>query len=470
MREEFEVVIIGAGSAGLTAVKEVSKVTKSFLLIDKGPLGTTCSRVGCMPSKVFIQTAYEFSSLHRLKKIEAAQGEVTANLPKVMEHVRELRDYFVEFAVKDTLNLGENFLQGEARFIGPNLLRVGDREIHAKSVIVATGSSPVMNEGWEKLGSSVVTTDQFFELKDIKKDWAVIGLGPLGLEIGSALAKFGCKVHAFQRSGNVGGLKDSAVAEKAREIFADIMELHLNTDVELSKRGEKICVSWKGKETLVDQVLVSIGRRPNTGLLDLPKTLCSLDKRGVPEFNPETLQAKTSDPKLKMFVAGDFSSDRPILHEASDEGRLAGFNALQQKPKGYRKRTRLMLTFSLPGLAAVGEPLAKLEDPLIGKVDFANQGRAKINGANKGVLRVYADRGTGLIRGAEMIGPEAEHIGHILAGAISQKVDVRAMLRQPYYHPTVMEGLRTALREIDKALETKRPPGPELEPMPFHKT
>jgi dihydrolipoamide dehydrogenase len=181
--------------------------------------------------------------------------------------------------------------------------------------------------------------------------------------------------------------------------------------------------------------------------LGLERAGVELGLRGVPAHDPYTMQVGNSH----IFIAGDSADDKPLLHEASDEGRIAGENAARfpDVAPGQR-RAPLGVVFTDPQIAIVGGGFAALKTRALaaGEVSFEDQGRSRVMLRNKGHLRVYADPATGRFLGAEMVGPDAEHIGHLLAWALQAGMTVEQMLGMPFYHPVVEEGLRTALRDL----------------------
>jgi dihydrolipoamide dehydrogenase len=152
-----------------------------------------------------------------------------------------------------------------------------------------------------------------------------------------------------------------------------------------------------------------------------------------------------------VFIAGDASDDVPVLHEAVDEGRIAGKNAaLYPNVESRHRRSRLQIIFCDPQIALVGERFEELSRRgalAIGEVNFEEQGRARILGQNRGMGRLYADPNSGRFLGAEIVGPSAEHLGHLLAWAHQRALTVDQMLALPLYHPVVEEGLHTALSD-----------------------
>jgi dihydrolipoamide dehydrogenase len=176
----------------------------------------------------------------------------------------------------------------------------------------------------------------------------------------------------------------------------------------------------------------------------------ALDEHGMPDVDPTTLQVGD----LPVFLAGDANGELQLLHEAADDGHIAGRNSLAEQPVRYRRRTPLAIVFSEPGLARVGRGFAELEsdEAAVGGVDFSRQGRVRMAERAEGMARIYADKATGKLLGAEMCAPAAEHMAHLLALAIERELTVHDMLAMPFYHPVLEEGLRTALRDVARQL------------------
>ena len=446
MAKHGDVAIIGAGSAGRSALGEVRKVTKNFVVIDGGPLGTTCARTGCMPSKALIQAANEYYRCRHLEGRGLRGGKgLRLNIPEALAFVRGLRDRFAGDVVRATRRLGSHLVRGRAVLVGPHELRVGKKEYFAKRVILATGSRPVVPQGFLDLGSRVVTTESLFELEDLPPRIGVIGLGPVGLELGQALSRLGCDVLAFDRSRGVGNLTDPAINAYAARHFAKEFSIRFDAEARLRAHGKKVTITAEGRSTSRDLILASLGRQPNLDSIGLEAVGVALDGGKPPKVDGGTMKL----PGLPIYLAGDGSGERPILHEASDDGRIAGYNSVHHRPRRFKRRATLSITFSEPNLAMVGKSFAELERGsfVIGEASFETQARSLILGENYGLLHVYAGASGGKFLGAEMIGPAGEHLAHLMAWALQQKLSVFEMLKMPFYHPVVEEGLRTALRD-----------------------
>ncbi len=454
MAERYDVAIIGAGTAGLSALNEVRKTTDNFVLINAGPYGTTCARVGCMPSKVLIEAAraYHRRLMFHDFGIRGAKG-LSVDIPAALARVRRLRDEFVRGTLTLTERLGERNIQGRARFVGPDTLSVGARTIRADRIIIATGSRPVVPQPLQKLGSRVLTTDDLFEQEDLPASVAVIGLGPVGAEMAQSLARLGIRVTGIDMATRVAGLSDPVVNDKAIECFRTDYSVHLGAPAEVNIDGDKVRVRVGDTDVSVDKVLAALGRQPNVDDLGLETLGVELDARGIPPFDPCSMQVTG----LPVFIAGDASNYRPIMYEAADEGHIAGLNAAEGSFGRYTRRTPLAIVFTEPNAAVVGRRFSELQHSefIIGKADFENQGRAVAAGRNRGILRVYAEKASGLLLGAELCAPDGEHMAHLLALAIQQRLHIQELLAMPFYHPVLEEGLRTALRDVVRRMAVK---------------
>ncbi|SEN23959.1 dihydrolipoyl dehydrogenase [Nitrosomonas marina] len=459
---QADIVIIGAGTAGLAAYSAAKHKTRNIVLINEGHYGTTCARVGCMPSKVFIQTANDYHRRHQLAKQGIHGGDrLFIRTEEALRHVRSMRDYFVSFVMESIEDIDENNMHGKARFLEPDTLQVGDQTIQAGKVILASGSTPFIPEPLkairDKNRNSVLTTDELFELEILPESVAVIGTGPLGLELGQAMHRMGVTTHLFGRSRTVGGLTDADVIEYAIKTFQEELSLSYAQELCYESCGDEVAISWQeGQDTRhiqVKTVLAATGRRPNVRNLGLEEIGVPFTDAGVPEYNPETMQIAD----FPIFIAGDVTGVRPVLHEASDEGRIAGWNCVNETA-AFQRRTPLAITFSEPNIVRVGKPRRKLTEGEYhtGEVLFDSQGRATIQQYNKGMLHIFGDKHSGVLLGAEMIAPAGEHMGHLLSWAIENRMTVFDALAAPFYHPVVEEGLRTCLRDLAEKIDPSR--------------
>ncbi|MBN1558030.1 MAG: dihydrolipoyl dehydrogenase [Lentisphaerae bacterium] len=461
--EKLDVVIIGAGSAGLSALRQVQRHTDRYRIVDNGPLGTTCARIGCMPSKALIHAARQFYDARTgfaARGIRGADGLV-CELPAVLRHVREQRNRFAQAMAARTRELaGDRLVETPAVFESLHRLRLGDTPVETAVTVIATGGRPVVPRAWRTFGSRLLTSETIFEQDDLPARLAVVGLGPIGLELGQALQRLGRNVTGYDATQNVGGLTDPEVNAAAVSAVESEFPMHLGAEADVTAAENGLQVRTGDTHTVeVDAVIAAMGVRPNLDGLHIDRLGIDLDARGLPAFDCRTMQIGD----LPLFVAGDASRCRPILHEALDEGFIAGRNATAGRAESYCRRVPLRIVFSEPQLAVAGLSRDEVRDrcpnAAIGETDFAEQSRAMIEDRAQGRLHVYADPDSGRLLGAEMACPGAEHLAHQLALMIQNGMTVAQALQAPYYHPTLEEGLRSALRDAQTKAAARPAPG-----------
>ena len=461
MTKEVDVVIIGAGTAGLSALGHVRKRTENFVIINDGPYGTTCARIGCMPSKMLIEAADIYHKRHLYEEMGfKLNGTVEVDGKAVLKRARGLRDMFVSNIKRATNNLGDKNISGRAKILAPDLLEVNGEQIRTRAMIIATGSTPIMPEPWKNFGDRIVTNAELFEMEDLPKSMAVVGLGAIGLEMAQAFSRLGVEVTGFDALKTIGGISDPEVAASAIELLTKEFPIHLESRVTLEEDGsDRIRVRSEDIDISVDKVLVSVGRKPNTAGLHMENLGVPLNGLGIPEFNKHTMQVGD----LPVFIAGDVNTRIPLLAEAADDGHIAGVNSIKDSIQSYCRRTFIGIVFTHPNIASVGTKFRDLdlENTVIGAMDYSGQARAMTALQNHGLLRLYAEKSTGKLIGAEMAIPDGEHIAHSISWAIQRGLTVFEMLELNFYHPVTEEGVRAALRVAANKIE-KRESGPEI--------
>lgn len=304
------------------------------------------------------------------------------------------------------------------------------------------------------LGPRVVTSDEIFEWDTLPQSVAVFGGGVIGLELGLALDRLGVRTRIFGKDGSVGQLKDPEVLRAARQAFTERYAFLPDATV-IEKRGDDkgVDITFQESENAqktehFEWLLVAIGRTPNLEQLSLENTTIELTDRG----QPAQLDSSGRAGDTSIYFAGDSADGPPLLHLASLEGKAAGTQGSASSDIPRRQPTLLSITFTDPQIMTVGQSWSDLQDRtaaiIVGEIDWSDQGRARVLNQNIGLLRLYADREDGTLLGAEMVGPRAEHLAHLLAWTIESGLSADDCLRRPFYHPCFEEGVRTALRQL----------------------
>jgi dihydrolipoamide dehydrogenase len=440
MKRDVDVVIVGTGTAALAAASEVKRVTDNFIIVSNGVYGTTCVRAGCMPSKVLIQAANLFHQRTLMKRagINGA-SQLRLDSKATMEYVREMRGHFLRYALESTEKYRSHIIEGDIRFHSPVEIEIGGDSYVAGGIILATGSSPIIPDECKYIDAQVITSDTLFDLERLPPALAVMGLSVLGAEMAQAFSRLGCQINAFHDESIIGGLSDPEISRKAVSILSEEMDITLNTHF-----GGLVLQAAKE-----NALFVAMSRKANLENIGLEQ--CGIRKPGAPviDYDPTTMQVGDFP-----VVAGDVKLGRSILHETSDEGHIAGYNATRKRAVKFKRRVPMQVTYTNPAIAVVGAAWNELPGGkfITGKASYKNQGRAIIMGSNKGLLHIYADPENGKLLGAELVAPQGEHLAHELSWLMYKEITVSEALRLPFYHPTIEEGLRTALEDAASQL------------------
>lgn len=465
-RIDTQVAVIGAGTAGMYALRELRRAKIDYVLIDHGPLGTTCARVGCMPSKVALHAADMWQARQDMAEHLGVTGSegLRRDMDEVWRHVRSYRDYFAGKTAKGTVaTAGERLIYGKASFLSPSSLLVqgedGPLEVHAQAIIIATGSRPVVPAFLEPMRERVWTTDELFEQSHIPPRVGMLGLGVIGLEMGLALSRMGVTVVGADMAERIAGIADPVVAQLAQEKFGAEFPMWLGQAAELELSENGIRMRAGAQEAEVDVVIAALGRRSNVDQLGLEAIGIALDARGLPRFDSATMQIDGQP----IYIAGDVNGFRPLMHEAAAQGGAAGFNATRaiqgQASLAFAQKTPLAIAFTGPDIATAGASWTELnpDEVVVGEVNALASPRHKVLNATDGVLRVYADAQTGRLLGGSMLAVGGEHIAHMLAASIQRGETASEALELPYYHPVVEELLSSALQAVVKQLPQASP-------------
>lgn len=308
------VAVIGAGTAGLAAERAARSSGATTLLIDPKYAGTMCATVGCMPSKLLIAAAHAAHAANYTEMFGIEVDGIRIDGAAVMQRVREERDRFARLTREGIEDIPEAVrLTGRARFAGATTLILDDgRKIEARTVVIATGSTPFVPAEFAGLGSRILTNQTIFELEDLPDRLALVGAGAIGLELSQAMARLGVAVTLFDNGHRLGAIRCDKVHSALREIVAKDVELKMGTTLDAKANDNSVTLEWSGDttgEADFDYVLVTTGRPPNLDTLDLGQTGLELGDDGVPLHDRETMRCGDSP----VFLAGDVADEGPLL-------------------------------------------------------------------------------------------------------------------------------------------------------------
>jgi len=458
--ESYDLVCIGGGTAGMTAARTARGRGQTVALIEaEGGLGGDCTYWGCVPSKTLISIA----GLARQNQTHADLGFVAAppDFGRVMTHQRAVVTAVAHRERADLFERdGITVISGTARLESSQLVRVGNRALRAGQVVIATGTDPALPPIPGLEDTPYLTNRTIFDLRELPKRLIVLGGGPIGLELGQALARLGSRVTILE-SGDALLPKDEPEAGRWLEdtLRDEGIELQLGARAErVQARAHDIAVSVsRGDEQyqlVGDALLVAVGRVPRTGGLELEALGVQTDSHG---FIDTDRRMRTSEPHL--YAAGDVTGGLQFTHVAAYEGQIAGANASGARKKADY-RVVPWITFTDPEVAHVGLTETQARGLHGGQVRIAMYpmslvDRAAITGRPEGFIKLITrQRGRigratgGTLLGAQVVGSEAGELIHEAVIAMQARTFTGRLAQAVHAYPSMSVGIQQTAAQL----------------------
>lgn len=439
--EKYDVVVIGAGSGGLSAAVGLAKAGKKVLLVEREHLGGECTNSGCIPSKALIHHA---RSYHQAVSIAGENVKTKKYREVAFEYVRsKITEVLAEESIEHFETLGIKVVMGEATFVSPCAISVSGTPYEYRKAIIATGSSPRPLEAPGLDQKDVLTNQNLFTLDRLPERLLVIGSGPIGLEMGEAFARLGVKVTIATLDNRLAKNEDPAISSLIANKFAELeIEVLLNAHLDKVENRQAIFQIKTDEETVgaervaYDKVLVAIGRLPN-----LPDGLkaagISYSEHGI-ETND---QYRTSN--KYVYAVGDVTEKLKFTHTASDGASQVIKRILSRSwLRVNRQKPVPKVTYLNPEVASVGlsyqEAVAKYgrESVVRIKVSYEDNDRALTEEKTSGLMIVTARRLYGTVLGANIAGERAGETIALFTLAISHKLSLWSLSKVIIAYPT----------------------------------
>lgn len=453
---DFDVLVVGAGPGGYVAAIRAAQLGLKTACVDKRKtLGGTCLNVGCIPSKSLLHASEHYQQIVSggLEKLGIKNAKATLDLSAMMAEknkaVGELTKGIAHLFKKNKVTS----LSGEARFVKPHHMQIGDKTVSAQDIIIATGSSPMSLPNIELNDNTVVDSTGALSFDTVPEHLVVVGGGVIGLELGSVWKRLGAQVTVIEFSDSLLAGMDKDLRDAALKTFKaqglNIELKHEVTAVTANKKGQT--VSFKSRDSDeeksldVSHVLIATGRRPHTDGLGLEALKLDTDSRGC---IPVDTQLKTKLPHV--WAIGDVTPGMMLAHRAEDEGIAVAENIAGQI--GLVNHAVIPnIVYTHPEIASVGLSEAQAREThkvKSGTFPFAANSRAKANRDTEGFVKVVANAEDDTVLGVHIIGAQA---GNMIAQA-AQAMEFGATSEDIAYtchaHPTHAEALKEAALSV----------------------
>lgn len=451
---KYDVTIIGSGPGGYVAAIRCAQLGLKTAIVEKYPtLGGTCLNVGCIPSKALLDSSEHY---HNATHTFATHGidvkDVKVNLKQMIARKSEV--------VKQNTD-GINFLMkknkidvytGVGSFVNKNTIKIsGEKEqtIETDKVIIATGSKPSSLPGLNIDKKRIITSTEALEMTEVPKHLIIIGGGVIGLELGSVYARLGAKVSVVEYTGSLIPMMDGAMGKELQRVLKKLgFEFFFNHKVTAATaKGKEVTVTAdneKGEKVELkgDYCLVSVGRKPYTGGLNLEAAGLKADERGRIAVDDHL---QTAVPNI--YAIGDVVRGAMLAHKAEEEGVFVAETISGQKPHiNYLLIPSVVYTW--PEVAGVGHTEEELKKAgrkyKVGSFPFRALGRARASMDLDGLVKILADTETDEILGAHIIGARAADMIAEAVVAMEFRASAEDVARMSHAHPTYTEAFKEA--------------------------
>lgn len=449
--DQFDVAVLGSGTGGYTAAIRAAQLGKRTAIIEVAKLGGTCLHIGCIPTKALLESSGLYHKLHdRGMEFGIAASEVGFDY----ERIATRRDGVVNQLWKGVQGLMRKnrieVVQGCGILEGDGRIRVGDRVIQAGAIIVATGSSPKSLSGIEFDGERVINSDHATLAAKLPGSVAIIGAGAVGVEFATFYSQMGASVTLIEALDRLVPLEDEEVSRVLLQSFQKAgIDCRVNARVKGARVGRgRVTVQLEDGELAADQLLVAVGRGPNSQGIGLEKAGVEVDERGFVRVDE---WMRTSAPGV--WAIGDVVGGFLLAHAAAHEGVVAAEDIAGRRLQPMEQELVTRCTYSTPEIASVGlteaEARERGHEVKVGKFPFLANARAIIHGETQGFAKLVADTRTGQILGAHVVGVQAtELIGEPALARLFQG-DPWEVGRNIHPHPTLSEAIGEAALAAD---------------------
>jgi len=459
-KKDFNVIVIGGGSAGLVSSYISAAVKAKVALIEKHKMGGDCLNTGCVPSKALIRSAKILSYIKRHKDYGIKSAEASFDFADVMERVQKvIKKVEPHDSVERFTSLGVDCFQGDAKILSPHEVSVNGKTLTTKNIIIATGARPVVPKipGVDKV--PYLTSDNLWELRELPKRLIVAGGGPIGAELAQCFARLGSKVTIVEMMPDIMIREDDEVSEAIRKRF-----IEEGIDVRIGSKCDEIVVE-NGKQFMLierngttekiefDKVLIAIGRAANSRGLGLEEIGVKLSQRGMVEVD-EYLRTTTHK---NIYACGDVAGPYQFTHTAAHQAWYCAVNALFSPFKKFKVDYRVIpwCTFTDPEVAQVGlnEKAAKAQGiPYeVTRYEIDDLDRAIADSEDHGFVKVLTVPGKDTILGVTILG---YHAGDLIAEyvlAMKHGLGLNKILGTIHIYPTMAEANKFAAGNWKKA-------------------
>jgi NAD(P)H dehydrogenase (quinone) len=446
------IVIIGGGPGGYEAALVAAQLGAAVTIIERDGIGGACVLTDCVPSKTLIATSGLMTALEGSAAlgIQADASRTTVDAPRLYARVRSLaRAQSADVSARLCAE-GVEVIEGTARLARPGAVAVGDREIAADTVLIATGAAPRVLPGAEPDGDRILTWRQLYDLPELPPELIVVGSGVTGAEFAGAYQALGSQVTLVSSRQHVLPHEDPDAAVVMEEVFRrrgmTVLGRSRAESVKRTASGVSVMLQ-DGRTVRGSHCLMTVGMVPSTSGLGLREAGVTVDEYG---FIPVDRVSRTSLPGV--YAAGDCTGVLMLASVAAMQGRIAMWHTLGEAVQPLRLSHVAATIFTEPEIATVGVSEQAVEtgeaEAVVVKLPLATNARAKMQGFRDGFIKLFARRSSGTILGGVVVAPRASELILGVSLAVEQMLTVDQMAHTFAVYPSLSGSLTEAARKL----------------------
>ncbi|MEK7094571.1 MAG: NAD(P)/FAD-dependent oxidoreductase [Patescibacteria group bacterium] len=454
MKYDYDILIIGSGSAGFAAASAAKGVGRKIGIVESDIVGGECPSFGCVPSKALLYSAKMWRTANSLSVFGITVKDAVFDFSRAVKRKDDLtRGLAGPRAEKVADELGIDVLKGRAAFLDAHTVNIGKKKVTSDKFIIATGSIP-KEPSISGIGrSDYWTYKDAVSVKEAPRRLLIVGGGAIGVEMATFFASVGSSVTVVELSSQLLNFAEPEISQLAEEsliaLGATVMTSAEIIDIVKTESGSyttRVNVGGGIEETENDKILFALGKKPNISGLGLKAAGVETDGNGRLKTN---LELRTS--VKHIWAAGDVRGGMQFTHVAHYEGSVAGFNAFSDKPIKVNEKIVPRVVFAVPEIACVGETeetASKTMSVATSVFPISKLGRAYIDGETRGLVKLVADKKTGKIVGGSIAAPHAGEMIHEVALAIHCGMTVDNFVSVIHAYPTYSEAILAAAGSI----------------------
>ena len=445
MQKNFDVIVIGAGQAGPPLAARFAECGMAVALIEREHLGGTCVNDGCIPTKTLVASARVAHVARHAGKYGVQAGDVSVD----MRAVKARKDEVVNLSVASLTDwLGGiktlTNIRGEARFTGPNTVRVGDGELSAPKIFINVGGRPSVPDWPGISGVPYLTNTSMMAVDFLPAHLVILGGSYIGLEFAQMYRRFGSRVTVIEAGPRLIGREDADVSGAVRAMLeGEGITVYVDADnLAITREADQVRVAFgaggAAQSVTGSHLLLAVGRRPNTDGLGLEAAGIATDARGFIVVDDEL---RTGVPGV--WALGDVNGRGAFTHTSYNDFEVVAANLLDGGARRVSDRISAYALYTDPPLGRIGmseaEVRASGRAALVARLPMARVGRARERGETTGFMKVLVDAQSERILGAALFGIEADEVVQLLLLAMAADLPYTRITRTMFIHPTVTE-------------------------------